>query len=557
LKKEVRDEIETRFREEFFISEIYKKNRFFYIDEKRWLFWDMDSKYWRYAGDVEINKIIYAWFYRVDINPSSAAVSSCRKYAASETIITPEELRKYVKSRVITLKNGVYLPQKSVFVNRIYQCPICQTQMVVPQLSCTEPYWYGVNLYTRGGCANPACNYSGCFAFVGAEDVAETDEVPRFMEFKEFNYSDDDTLQSFCSMNYVPRTFNPEARVEDVPELFMEMLDIFEFGKGVKSMTEHPWRNQKEDDGMRMLTPSDKELFTRFLVNMAHLNTSDRLMMFLVGNNNAGKSPMMKCIRIMFGATMVGSVSIANLGENGGTQICRDKKIWMQEDASMGFATNQTLELIKSNYSDEALISNRVMYSGWGEIEGERFLIGADNQLFKIPADYDCDAFYKRACPVVCPNQFESDAEFEKKVIDPIFLDQLYSWLLVCEENPVRSGFEHTEFIKRNESIWKWSAYPVKRICDQLFEKTYDINSKYHELQLFQLVDQEFVKQQAIVPSRLNAKVREYLVDGIGCGFTRIKGVGYFIGIQPRDESTRKLLLQNTVDAETIQQTLY
>lgn len=267
---------------------------------------------------------------------------------------------------------------------------------------------------------------------------------------------------------HIPHPY--DATQTKIPPLFDKMLEAFDYGKG-----DFPELGIKPIIELKDGQPTDKEMWIQYLVNMIHLQPIDRFLVLLIGPPDAGKSPEIKLIQSLMNP-VTAIVNITELGKMGELQNNWFKLIYLDEDCNMGYAENVTMKFIKTNYSLNSIVNIRNLYSGIINEKGNKFICGASNQAFRLPVAYNSNAIFKRLLPLVCPNRYKRNVEMEEQMNSDEFLDQVFAYLLNQEVKPMQLGYNQIELQERNKILWNWSAFPLKRICEELFEFSNDYN---------------------------------------------------------------------------------
>lgn len=357
-------------------------------------------------------------------------------------------------------------------------------------------------------------------------------------EFVEFDKIHDHVKRYLLPNLYEPLIFNDD--IDTIPpelESLCNALNLEFKSDTIISSMKHPNPATGSE-------PSDVTMWLRFLVNLVHLNPVDRIMPVLVGLPSAGKSPNVRLIQAML-PNSTGIVRYCKIGENGEVQDVWRKPIWLDEEGSMGFATNKTLKLIKTNFSRNSLISIRNLYQGAFTTKGGRFIVAATNQAFQMSDKYNQTGTFKRICPLFMPHVFKMNDEFEEQFEDEELLSRIFSYLLKCKVTKMNDGFEQIKFQERNMEVWNWSAYPIKRICDELFYQSYEIDSELLETIVCKRVKAEMIDKHCPIPPLFMQRVRETL-ERLGCKHISRKSRGLFIGIKAHDEDIQR----NSIMAE-------
>ncbi|MHA1583843.1 MAG: hypothetical protein ACTSWL_01190 [Promethearchaeota archaeon] len=326
---------------------------------------------------------------------------------------------------------------------------------------------------------------------------------------------------------YIPRTYI--ANVKERPEIWEKLLEIFDYGKG-----DHPEQSLSKvwvgENGV--LYTTDRQLWEQYCVNMVHFHFADRLIMILVGQPSAGKSPMVDTIHGMMGDNVCSAVNLVTCGDKGGLdKVSALKEIWTNQEMNMGDASNETMQLHKSIQSKDPRYNLRFLFSDTAEFRGNKFEFGATNQAFRMTGAYNKGASFKRICPLMCPNVYDKNTEFESLIRNEQFLDELFSYLINQPVKQVNDGWNELEFQNRNMQIWNWSAYPVSRVCADLYVRSYEDNSEIETMNVFREVETRLRQQTREIPKKMNALIKTALGE-MGVDFKRNKTGDKFVGIK-------------------------
>ncbi len=336
-------------------------------------------------------------------------------------------------------------------------------------------------------------------------------------EFDEIQQGAEFLATLHCNRNYIG---------EDITlphDTFLELCNAFLKDGGDYQGIEPVWEPKGTE-------PRGLDMWLRYIRKMVWLDTSDRLLLALIGLPDAGKSPQCDFVSEMLDG-LCAPIRANVIGEKGELQYAKDYPIWYQEDGSMGYAENRTLQILKTNFSKTGKIAVRDMYSATSFEDGRRFILIASNQCFKFSELYNTSATYKRFCVILCPNRFKKNEEFEDKIIESDFLDHMFSYFLNTEIVDVAFGFDQLEFQERNELMWRWSAYPIERVCKMLYVQSFHIGSMRFSMDVFKEVIEKMEEQKAQIPPKLNKKIKNAL-ETMGIEFRRSTSGDHFIGIK-------------------------
>ncbi len=329
----------------------------------------------------------------------------------------------------------------------------------------------------------------------------------------------------YLTLYSIPRNYLG-SQITTMPITWQKLLTAFDLGKGdypEKGVKEHPIKTRPTED---------RDIWVQWVINLIHFYPDDRIMPMLIGYPDAGKSPNIKVLKYMLGEDMVCNIRLNLVGKKGEVKGFL-KPVWLQEESSMGFADNNTLQIIKSNYSDDSEVSIRLLFHDTFTIKGNKFMLGATNQCFRMSDEYNAIGTYKRLCPLLCPNRFKKDTAFEETIHDPIFLDELYTYLLNQSIKPAIGKWEQLAFQERNMNLWNWSAYPISHICEDHFMRDYDISSKLEETDVDKIILNEMDTQKLDIPKKFHLRIREAMEE-MGVTHSRVKNAGWFTGVKTR-----------------------
>lgn len=292
------------------------------------------------------------------------------------------------------------------------------------------------------------------------------------------------------------------------PELLIKMVEAFEYGKG-----DFPELGLDPIIDLKDGQPTDKTMWLQYLVNMIHLKPIDRFLVLLIGPPDAGKSPQIKLIYNLM-KPITGNINLNKVGEMGELQMEYMKRILIDEDCNMGYANNDTMKFIKDNFSDDSEIKIRNLYAGRFSEKGNKYMTGGSNQAFRLPIAYNSSAIFKRLLPLICPNRYKRNVEMEEQMKNPEFLDQVFAYLLNQEVKPMHEGYDQIDLQNRNEILWNWSAFPLKRICEQLFEFSYDFSDEVLSARVvYSMIGREMEKQKMERPKKFFKQVENALAE--------------------------------------------
>lgn len=228
----------------------------------------------------------------------------------------------------------------------------------------------------------------------------------------------------------------------------------------------------------------EREWFLQFLINMVHQFYDDELFVIFYGPRNGGKSTLLRLIESLFGREIVSKTALQTIGTKFGLEDLYDKRANVNPDLPTIDLDEFTISMVKLLTGNDGLIPINIKGVRKFSYEIHCFLLFGINQLmgFNVKNEKESESIYRRALLLHVPDKLPSDPEFKKSTYDPVFLDQLYSWLVYQRPRSIIKNLELTpEQIKdqvKQIDLWvniqktKWfqNSNPILQILQELYK---------------------------------------------------------------------------------------
>jgi len=251
---------------------------------------------------------------------------------------------------------------------------------------------------------------------------------------------------SYMFRHQVPRKYDPTIS-EEIPKLFDQVLKCI---------------------------PNEKHRanFVNFFLHVIHKNFNDEVFMMLYGVKGAGKSTLIQIFTEIYGPEMTSKTGLHKLGGRFGKTDMYDKRVNCEPDLPIKDLKPYTISELKKLTGEDGYLEVEMKNRDPFKYLISCFLIFGINQLmgFDKDAEKEIDSVMRRAVLIQCPNVMPKDAKFKRKIRDPEFLDELYSWAVIKPHLPIYEAEEMEEWIRQNKEDWLLNSNPILRICKELYE---------------------------------------------------------------------------------------
>jgi phage/plasmid-associated DNA primase len=230
-------------------------------------------------------------------------------------------------------------------------------------------------------------------------------------------------------------------------------------------------------------TPDWKRLH-RFMVALVHNIHDDEMFLMCYGKRGSGKSTFLQLVPEMYGKKHTSKTKLQKLGKAFGLARCYDKRANVCPDLApipLSGETIATLKMATGEDGDLEINIKSVPQFDWPVVCF--FLFGA-NQLMKFvkSAAEEVESIMRRACLAHYPGGQPRDPAFKKSLRDPKFLDELFSYYVNCDYEPIMD-LALDDWVDQTLEQWLLDADPVMRILKE--EYIYDDYSDSHDPKTF------------------------------------------------------------------------
>jgi len=218
--------------------------------------------------------------------------------------------------------------------------------------------------------------------------------------------------------------------------------------------------------------PKQREYFNNFFLHVIHKNFDDEVFLMLYGVKGAGKSTLIQIFTEMYGPQMTSKTGLQKLGGRFGKTDMYDKRINAEPDLPIVDLNPYVISELKKLTGEDGYLEVELKNKDPFKYLISCFLVFGINQLmgFNQDAEKEIDSIMRRVILVECPTMMPKNAEFKKKIRDPEFLDELYSWGVITPPLLMYEPEEEEEWIRQNKELWLLNSDPILRICREEFE---------------------------------------------------------------------------------------
>jgi phage/plasmid-associated DNA primase len=210
----------------------------------------------------------------------------------------------------------------------------------------------------------------------------------------------------------------------------------------------------------------------------------------------------------MWGAQVTSKKSLHLMGKRFGLSNIYDKRINIHPDMPIVDLDPYCISILKNLTGNDDDIEIEIKGLTPIEYKITLFLAFAIQQLpgFNIHAEKEIDSIMRRVVLVEYPVMQEVNREFKKSLIDPTFLDQLYSWLVVTNPVPFYENYkEEEEWIQYNKNKWLMNADPILRILLDNYEYKEKYTVKAYDV--VQMVKEQLMNEGMLVPKSVKTQI--------------------------------------------------
>jgi len=223
-------------------------------------------------------------------------------------------------------------------------------------------------------------------------------------------------------------------------------------------------------------TPDSLRLH-RFMVALVHKILDDEMFLMCYGKRGSGKSTFLQLVGGMYGQKQVSKTKLQKLGTSFGLARSYDKRANVVPDLSsvpMGAETVSTLKMVTG---EDGPIEVNIKGTPQFEWPIQCLYLFGINQLMKFVKSVaeEVESIMRRGCLVHYPKAQPRDPAFKKALMDPTFLDELFSYYVNCEYEPIMD-IPLDDWVDQTMEQWLLDADPVMRILQEeyIFDDAYE-----------------------------------------------------------------------------------
>ena len=281
----------------------------------------------------------------------------------------------------------------------------------------------------------------------------------------------------------IPRKFDPEVDPV-IPPLFHQALQCIP---------------KKED----------RDNFLKFWLIVAHKRHEFEVFLMCYGVRWGGKSSMLNIFAAMFGPHVLGKKPLFIIGERFGMSNIYDKRLNIHADMPIANLTPYTISQLKTITGNDGGIDIEIKGKTPFAYPVQLFLAFGINQLmgFTKEAEKEIESIMRRVVLVEFPKKQAVDAAFKKQLVEPAFLDHLFSWLIITQPMPLFDETDQDEWVAGNKEKWIMNAYPIIRILSERYEKV--LNCSIEAYEVVEYVREQLKSEGQIISKDLKSYVTQ------------------------------------------------
>lgn len=255
----------------------------------------------------------------------------------------------------------------------------------------------------------------------------------------------------------------------------------------------------------------DRDNFLKFCLAFVHKRFDYQLFLILYGAKGAGKSTLLQIFEKMVGSAIMSKKALNEFGKRFSLANVYDKRLNSHPDMPMIDFDPFSISTIKTLTGEDGLI----------EIEGKGkpiflweiklFLAGGYNRLpwFNRQAENEIDSVLRRAVLCETPTMQRKDSAFRNSLVEPKFLNELYSWMVMTNPIPLFTADDQETYILRNRQKWMWNANPILKILAEEYE--YCEGAELRAYDVVEYVRHQLEEEGQIVPKELKTQITQAL----------------------------------------------
>ena len=254
----------------------------------------------------------------------------------------------------------------------------------------------------------------------------------------------------------------------------------------------------------------EREQFIQQMVNIVHKQFDDELFMVLYGPKGGGKSTLLQLFEHLFGKDNVSKTPLQKIGKRFGLKELYTKRLNVNPDLPIVPMDDNTIALLKQLTGNDGYIEVELKGTNSFKWPVRCFLIFGINQLmgFKATSEKEIESIFRRAMLIQLPKTLERNTALKKAMVDPSFLDELYSWLVWMRPRKIVEDASIEDWVNIQKEKWLTNANPILTICRELYRY-----EEYMELPVRQIVDEirEELGEVGLTSQQLQTNVSQAL----------------------------------------------
>jgi len=251
----------------------------------------------------------------------------------------------------------------------------------------------------------------------------------------------------------------------------------------------------------------DRNNYLKFWLAVVHKKHDYEVFLMCYGVKWGGKSSNLNIFAQMYGTQVVSKKALQLIGKRFGLSNIYHKRVNIHADMPIVNLDPFTISILKTITGNDGDIEIELKGVTAFEYRIALFMAFGINQLmgFTQNAEKEVDSIMRRVVLVEFPDIQKLDAEFKKSLLDPHFLDRLYSWFVISSPLPLFEESNQIAWIQRNKKKWLLNADPVLRILleNYAFAEHVTITST----DVISFVRSELESEGMLVPKNLKLQI--------------------------------------------------
>jgi len=201
-------------------------------------------------------------------------------------------------------------------------------------------------------------------------------------------------------------------------------------------------------------------------------DTSEELMVYLVGGTQTGKGTTLQVVEAIFGRDFAGTRQLHEIAaDNFALAYLRGKFVNIDREGIISAMNAKTMAKLKDLITGEGYVSLRDLYKQAVNIKIEIVFWAAANQFGQLPPSTDKSAFFRRTDILVYNQTMPSDPTFKAAVLAET--PHIASYIAL-NDYPRLKPADIDAFSRQNEELWDDWSDPVRQFIKNTFQHTND-----------------------------------------------------------------------------------